>query len=90
VLPSLVGDGLGVNGDDLGDTLADPLHLSHLLSVKPSQKSRLTIVKASTSHMIALLIYVSAVNYDSTTADLIFLRVVIYPWPGESGLKLIS
>ncbi len=63
VLPSLVGDGLGVNGDNLGDTLADSLHLSHLLPVKPSQKSRLTIFKASTSHMIALSFPASQLQY---------------------------
>ncbi len=33
--------------------------------------------------------YLSAVNYDPATTDLIFIRVNIYPWPGEGGLQLI-
>jgi hypothetical protein len=34
--------------------------------------------------------YLSAVNYDPATTDLIFIRVNIYPGPGEGGLQLIS
>ena len=30
-----------------------------------------------------------AVNYDPATTDLIFIRVNIYPGPGEGGLQLI-
>jgi hypothetical protein len=37
-----------------------------------------------------LLQYLSAVNYDSKIADLIFIRVNIYPVLGKGGLKLIS
>jgi hypothetical protein len=29
--------------------------------------------------------YLSAVNYDSVTTDLIFIRVSIYPGPGKGG-----
>jgi hypothetical protein len=34
--------------------------------------------------------YLSAVKYDPATTDLIFIRVNIYPGPGEGGLQLIS
>jgi hypothetical protein len=33
--------------------------------------------------------YLSAVNYDPVTSDLIFIRVSIYPGPGKGGLQLI-
>ena len=33
--------------------------------------------------------YLSAVNYDPVTTDLIFIRVSIYPGPGKGGLQLI-
>jgi hypothetical protein len=33
--------------------------------------------------------YLSAVNYDPVTTALIFIRVSIYPWPGEGGFQLI-
>ncbi len=33
--------------------------------------------------------YLSAVNYDPVTTDLIFIRVSIYPGPGKGGLLLI-
>jgi hypothetical protein len=34
--------------------------------------------------------YLLAVNYDPATTDLIFIRVNIYPGPGEGGSQLIS
>ena len=33
--------------------------------------------------------YLSAVNYDPVTTDLIFIRVSIYPGTGKGGLQLI-
>jgi hypothetical protein len=35
------------------------------------------------------IFYLSAVNYDPVTTDIIFLRVHIYPGPGEGGSLLI-
>ncbi len=34
--------------------------------------------------------YLAAVNCHPAITDLIFIRVNIYPWPGEGGLQLIS
>ena len=34
--------------------------------------------------------YLSAVNYDPAATDVIFIRVNIYPGPGEGDLQLIS
>jgi hypothetical protein len=36
-----------------------------------------------------MIYYLSAVNYDPVTTALIFIRVNIYPGPGEGGLQLI-
>jgi hypothetical protein len=36
------------------------------------------------------IFYLLAVNYDPATTDLIFIRVNIYPGPGEGGSRLIS
>jgi hypothetical protein len=36
------------------------------------------------------IFYLLAVNYDPATTDLIFIRVNIYPGPGEGGSQLIS
>ena len=36
------------------------------------------------------IFYLLAVNYDPATTNLIFIRVNIYPGPGEGGLQLIS
>ncbi len=36
------------------------------------------------------IFYLFAVNYDPATTDLIFIRVNIYPGPGEGGSQLIS
>jgi hypothetical protein len=35
------------------------------------------------------IFYLSAVNYDPATTNLIFIRVNIYPGPGEGGSRLI-
>jgi len=35
------------------------------------------------------IFYLLAVNYDPATTDLIFIRVNIYPGPGEGGSLLI-
>jgi hypothetical protein len=35
------------------------------------------------------IFYLLAVNYDPATTDIIFIRVNIYPGPGEGGLLLI-
>jgi hypothetical protein len=35
------------------------------------------------------IFYLSAVNYDPATTDLIFIWVNIYPGPGEVGSQLI-
>ncbi len=35
------------------------------------------------------IFYLLAVNYDPATTDLIFIRVNIYPGPGEGGSQLI-
>ncbi len=36
------------------------------------------------------IFYLLAGNYDPVTTDLIFIRVNIYPGPGEGGSQLIS
>jgi hypothetical protein len=59
-----------------------PFHFYH------SQQATYIIRVWLTLHNCEIF-YLSAVNYDPATTDLIFIRVNIYPGPEEGGLQLI-
>jgi hypothetical protein len=69
-------------------TICTYLILNPFISITPSKPlissgSWLTLHKCD-------IYYLSAVKYDPATTDLIFIRVYIYPGPGEGDLQLIS
>jgi hypothetical protein len=64
----------------------ESLRLNPFISITPSKpliSSWLTLHNCD-------IYYLSAVKYDPATTDLIFVRVNIYPGPGEGDLQLIS
>jgi hypothetical protein len=69
-----------------------PVYRAHLLlnpfiSITPS-KPLMSSGSWLTLHYCDIY-YLSAVNYDPVTTNLIFIRVSIYPGPGKGGLQLI-
>ncbi len=63
------------------------IQLNPFISITPS-KPLMSTGSWLTLHNCEIF-YLLAVNYDPATTDLIFIRVNIYPWPGEGGSLLI-
>ncbi len=81
--------GLLKPGDTIiGNNHPQPLpQLNPFISITPS-KPFMSSGSWLTLHYCEIY-YLSAVNYDPATTDLILIRVNIYPGPGEGGLQLI-